>query len=109
MITGFQSEMGSTRVSRVVVGVSPPTRGERASALIIVLWIAFGLVALTLYFGQSMAYELRAADNRAAALEAEQAINGAARYVTNILARVTTPGEIPLTNTYRTDDLQIGD
>jgi len=82
---------------------------ERASALIIVMWIAFGLVAITLYFGQSMSFELRASDNRAAAIEAEQAIYGAARYITNVLARVTEPGLIPATNTYRSDDLAIGD
>src|SRR4051812_39331659 len=83
--------------------------GQSASTLIIVLWIAFGLVAMTLYFGQSMGYELRAADNRAAALEADQAIQGAARYITNVLARVTEPGRIPETNSYRCADVPIGD
>jgi type II secretory pathway component PulK len=82
---------------------------ERASALIIVLWIGFGLVALSLYFGQSMSFELRASDNAAAALEADQAIQGAARYVTNVLARVTERGLIPETNTYRCSDIYIGD
>jgi type II secretory pathway component PulK len=82
---------------------------QRASALIIVLWIAFGLVVLSLYFGQSMSLELRAADNGSAALEADQAIQGAARYVTNVLARVTEPGQIPETNTYRCADIPIGD
>jgi type II secretory pathway component PulK len=77
--------------------------------LIIVLWIGFGLVLLSLYFGQSMSHELRGADNGVAALEAEQAIQGAARYVTNILSRVTTPGEIPETNTYRCSDIYIGE
>ena len=82
---------------------------ERASALIIVLWIGFGLVVLSLYFGQSMSHELRAADNGVAALEAEQAIQGAARYVTNVLSRVTQPGAIPETNTYRGSDIYVGE
>jgi type II secretory pathway component PulK len=82
---------------------------ERGSAFIIVLWVAFGLVTLTLYFGESMTHELRASDNGAAALEADQAIQGAARYVTNVLARVTTPGEIPETNSYVCADIPIGD
>lgn len=82
---------------------------ESASALIIVLWIGFGLVTLSLYFGQSMSYELRASDNAAAALEADQAIQGAARYITNVLSRVSEPGLIPETNTYRASDLYIGD
>src|SRR5688572_19715806 len=82
-------------------GWKPALQG---SALIIVLWVAFGLVALTLYFGEAMSMELRAADNRAAALEAEQAIAGAARYVTNILSKVREPGMIPETNLYRFAD-----
>ena len=82
---------------------------KRASALIIVMWIAFGLVALSLYFGQSMNFELSAADNASAALEADQAIQGAARYVTNVLSRVLEPGLIPETNTYRCADMPIGD
>jgi len=65
---------------------------ERASVLIIVLWVAFGLVSLAIYFANSSSLELRAADNRVAALEAEQAIAGAARYVSNALANVTAPG-----------------
>jgi type II secretory pathway component PulK len=81
---------------------------ERGSALIIVLWIAFGLVTLSLYFGQSMSFELRGADNASAALEADQAVQGAARYVTNVLARVTGPGLIPDTNTYSCADMPIG-
>jgi type II secretory pathway component PulK len=82
---------------------------ERASALIIVMWVAFGLVALSLYFGQTMSFELKAADNRSAALEADQAIQGAARYVTNVLSRVIEPGLIPETNTYTCTDLHIGE
>jgi type II secretory pathway component PulK len=82
---------------------------ERASALIIVMWVAFGLVALSLYFGQTMSFELNAADNRSAALEADQAIQGAARYVTNVLSRVIEPGLIPETNTYTCADLHVGE
>jgi DNA uptake protein ComE-like DNA-binding protein len=52
-------------------------------------------VALTLYFAHSMSMELRASDNRAAALEAQQAIDGAARYLSNYLGTVAYPGEMP--------------
>ena len=46
-----------------------PRRGtqsakQRGSVLVIVLWIAFGLVSLALYFANSMNFELRASDNR---------------------------------------------
>lgn len=71
---------------------SPPSRlrWRRApdaggSVLIIVLWIALGLVALALYFAQSMNFEMRAADNRVSAQAADQAIEGAVRYVNYLL------------------------
>ena len=47
--------------------------GERASVLVIVLLIAFGLISVTLYFANSMSLELRASDNRTSALSADQA------------------------------------
>jgi DNA uptake protein ComE-like DNA-binding protein len=82
--------------------------GEQASVLIIVLWVAFGLVALALYFAHSMSFEMRAADNRVAAVEAEQAIAGATRYVTNILTRLQEPGLIPDAATYRAEAVPVG-
>ena len=83
--------------------------GESGSLLIIVLWIAFGLVALTLYFAHSMNLELRASDNRVAALEADQAIDGAARYLSNILATVAYPGVLPDPTQYRSEAVPVGD
>jgi DNA uptake protein ComE-like DNA-binding protein len=68
---------------------------QRGSILIIVLWIGFGLVALTLYFAHSMNQELRASDNRVAAIESSQAIDGAARYLSNFLASTASPGLMP--------------
>src|SRR5262245_17846154 len=61
-------------------------RTERGSTFIIVLWIAFGLVSMALYFAHSMSFELRAADNRVSGLHAEQAIDGAMRYVSYLLS-----------------------
>ncbi len=87
-----------------------PDRGlRRGSVLIIVLWVAFGLVAVALYFAQSMSLELRAADNRVAALEAEQAIEGAARYVSNVLASVEEPGLLPDPLTYYAEAVPVGE
>src|SRR5829696_1519324 len=91
---------------RVVAG---QTRVQRGSVLIIVLWVAFGLVALALYFANSMSLEMRAADNRAAALAAEQAIAGVTRYLTNVLGRLTEPGLIPQLTSYRTEAVPVGD
>ena len=74
--------------------------GTSGSVLIIVLWIALGLVAITLYFANSMSSELRAADNRVAVLAADQAIEGAARYVTSVLTDQATNGIVPYVNDY---------
>ena len=57
------------------------SRRSRGSVLIIVLWIAIGLVSIALYFANAMTFELRASDNRASGLATDQAIEGAARYV----------------------------
>src|SRR5262245_18995339 len=82
---------------------------ERGSVLVIVLWVAFGLVSIALYFAHSMSFELRAADNRVASLEAEQAIAGAARYVSNILMSVEQPGVLPDVLGYRSEAVPVGD
>ncbi len=61
----------------------PPAK--RASALIIVLWISFGVVSLALFFANSMNFELRASDNRVSGIASEEAIDGAIRYLTYVL------------------------
>lgn len=78
------------------------------SVLIIVLWVSFGLVSLALYFAHSMSLELRAADNRLATVEAQLAIEGAARYLSNILATTTT-GALPDPLSYETEAVQVGE
>ena len=103
---GFLSDFGF-RISDFSrsIRLPHPSRSHRptASVLIIVLWVAFGLVSLALYFAHTMTFELRAADNRVASIEAEQAIAGAARYVSNILATVETPGMVPDIQNYESD------
>ncbi|HWD94597.1 MAG TPA: hypothetical protein VG938_19870 [Verrucomicrobiae bacterium] len=84
-------------------------RAERGSVLIIVLWIALGLVTLTLYFANSSSFEMQAADNRTSGLEAEQAIDGAARYVTFVLANYATNGTMPDQTYYQTAAVAVGD
>jgi type II secretory pathway component PulK len=70
--------------------MSPVRR--RGSVLVIVLWIAFGLVSLALYFANSMNFELRASDNRVSALAADQALEGAVRYLDYLLAAQAADG-----------------
>ena len=82
---------------------------QNGSVLIIVLWIAIGLVSIALYFANSMTYELRASDNRASGLATEQAIEGAARYVSYVLATYATNGTVPATNLYVRAAVPVGD
>lgn len=81
----------------------------RGSVLIIVLWVSFGLVSLALYFAASMGLELRAADNRVAGLQAEVALEGAARYVSNLLATVDEPGIVPELQPLECEEVPVGD
>ncbi|HWD20463.1 MAG TPA: hypothetical protein VHB20_14420, partial [Verrucomicrobiae bacterium] len=90
---------------------SPPIASRRrqaGSVLILVLWVAFGLVAISLYFAHSMSVELQAADNRVAAMEAEQAIAGAAIYVSNILANLQSPNTLPSPVNFHTAAVRVG-
>jgi hypothetical protein len=80
-----------------------------ASTLVMVLWMSFGLVSLTLYFAHSMSLEFRAADARVAGVVSEQAIEGAARYVGFILKTQPTNGTLPDPMTYECEAVRLGD
>jgi hypothetical protein len=84
-------------------------RSQEASVLIIVLWIAIGLVSMALYFANSMTYELRASDNRVSGLDTEQAIEGAARYVNYVLYNYSTNGAVPDNTQFACEAVQVGD
>lgn len=77
--------------------------------LVIVLWIALGLVTITLYFANSMSSELKASDNRVCGLAAEEEIEGAARYVSAVLVTLATNGAIPDLTQYRSAAVPVGD
>ena len=85
------------------------SRRESASVLIIVLWICIGLVAIALYFANSMNYELQAADNRVNGISAEQAIEGAARYVSIALQNYATNGATPDNTQFKCEAVPVGD
>jgi DNA uptake protein ComE-like DNA-binding protein len=93
------------RISNLAHGI----RTQEGSTFVIVLWIAFGLVSMALYFGNSMSSELRASDHRVSGIAAEQAIEGAARYVNFILANEPTNGFLPDLTTYVSEGGRIGD
>src|SRR5688572_11357306 len=82
---------------------------ERGSVFILVLWISFGLVVLSLYFANSMSFELKGADNRLAAKQADHAINGAARYASYIITTYATNGVVPERQLYRSERVPVGE
>lgn len=84
-------------------------RRENAAVLIIVLWIAIGLISIALYFANSMTYELRASDNRVSGLATEQAIEGAARYVSYALTAYSTNGAVPSNTQFACEAVPVGD
>jgi type II secretory pathway component PulK len=84
-------------------------RRENASVLIIVLWICIGLVSIALYFANSMTYELQASDNRVSGLAADQAIEGAARYVGYVLQNFATNGAVPDNTQFSAEAVVLGD
>src|ERR1700746_1857594 len=103
-----------TEISTRSVGWTPAGgagRTEQGSVVIIVLWIAFGLVRLALYFAESMNFELRAADNRVSAEAADQAIDGAARYVSYLLQTQISNGSngcVPSLLAYTGEGVRVG-
>lgn len=81
---------------------------ESGSVLVIVLMISIGLISMALYFANSMTLELRAADNRTAGLSADQAIEGAARYLTSVLSTYATNGAMPDLSEYASEAVAVG-
>jgi DNA uptake protein ComE-like DNA-binding protein len=84
-------------------------RSQDASVLILVLWISIGLTAIALYFANSMTFELRASDNRATGIAADQAIEGAARYIGYVLSNFATNGAVPNNNQFSCEAVPVGD
>ncbi|MBL9199384.1 MAG: helix-hairpin-helix domain-containing protein [Opitutaceae bacterium] len=82
---------------------------QRGSVLIIVIWVCLGLVALALYFADSMSSELRAADNRAAQLEAQQAVAAGTRYAAFVLGQFATGGAVPRNDDYQSAAVPVGE
>jgi type II secretory pathway component PulK len=82
---------------------------QKGSVLIIVLWIVIGLVGITLYFANSMTLELRASENRLDGLAADQAIEGAARYVGYALENYATNGMMPTNAQFTCENVPVGD
>src|SRR5947207_6464396 len=83
-------------------------KAESGSILVIVLMIVIGLISIALYFANSMTLELRASDNRTSGLASEQAIEGAARYLTSVLSTYATNGVMPDLSEYQAEASPLG-
>jgi DNA uptake protein ComE-like DNA-binding protein len=70
--------------------------------------MAIGLVSIALYFANSMNYELAASDNRMNGIAADQAIEGAARYVALVLQNFATNGAVPTSAQFKCAAVPIG-
>ena len=103
---GLRPGLFDVRCSMLGVRRFPAQRG---SVLIIVLWVAIGLVSIALYFANTMTYELRASDNRVSGLVADQAIEGAARYVAYALQNFATNGAVPDNTQFKCAAVPVGD
>lgn len=89
---------------------SPSLRARKqGSVLIIVLWIALGLVTVALLFGHSAMLEFRAAENRTAGWQAEQAIEAGLRYAVHLIQNTETPGALPDLETYQAGPVPVGE
>jgi DNA uptake protein ComE-like DNA-binding protein len=87
----------------------PLSAPRRGSVLIIVMWVCLGLVALALYFANSMNSEMRAAANRVNEIASRQAIAGATRYAAYVLKEHAIGGAIPDIDDYRSNAVPLGD
>jgi len=93
---------------RGVGGKLSSKRHARGPVLIVVMWIAFGLVGIALYFAHSMEMELRAAENQVDSLQADQAIEAGAVYASNVLANMINTNMLPNTNNYLHAGVKVG-
>jgi type II secretory pathway component PulK len=96
-------------VRRSILDVGGFKKNQSGSVLIIVLWVSLGLVSIALYFANQMTFELRASDNRVSGLVADQAIEGAARYVAYALQNFATNGAVPDNTQFRCEAVAVGD
>ena len=89
--------------------MNPPLISSKGSVLIVVMVVCLGLVSMTLVFGNAMTMAYRGADNSLAGQQAEQAIEGAARYAEYLMTQVSRPGAMPDPANFQSATLPVGD
>jgi DNA uptake protein ComE-like DNA-binding protein len=102
--------IGRASQSTIISAMGSGTRGagRSGSALIIVMVLTLGLVSMALLFTQSMMFEYRAAANSESGFEAEQAVEGARRFIAYLLANTETPGQMPDAENHPAEDVALG-
>lgn len=83
--------------------------GNEGMVLFFVIALCLGLTAIILLFASSMRLEYRASGNALAGAQAEQALEGARRYVSYVLTNQEEPGRLPELDEYKQELLQVGD
>lgn len=83
-------------------------RTQKGSVLIIVMWIAMGLVSLALIFSKTVMLEFRASENTVAASQADMAILGAEQYAKTLLRTYATNGVLPEPDDYENEAVPLG-
>ncbi len=103
------AKIGDMKLSNKKSMNNVSSQSRMGAVLIIVLWIAFGLVSITLYFGQSMFFEYKGASQSIAGAQAEQASSGVLRYFFYTLNNVLEEdGDFPSELIMQTEQIQIG-
>lgn len=87
-------------------------RGANSSqsgiVLVAVLVVCMGLVAVTLLFTSTAMMDYRAIKNDLAGRQAEQAVEGGARYAQMLIQSVETPGTMPERTSYTASEMELG-
>ena len=91
---------GRTRRSR---------RPVDASVLIVVMWVTIAILSVTLYFADSMGLEIRATANRVSGMAAQQAAEGAVRYVSWTLWNSVSNGILMTNAQFQCEGVAVGD
>lgn len=84
-------------------------QSNQGSVFIVILGVSLALVSMALIFGHSMLMAWRGSDNELAGRQADQAIEGAARYAQSLMTNVTHPGDLPDPSTYQSEAVPVGD
>jgi type II secretory pathway component PulK len=83
-------------------------RSQSGVVLVAVLVVCMGLVAVTLLFTSTAMMDYRAIKNDLAGRQAEQAVEGGARYAQMLIQGVETPGTMPDRTSYTASELELG-